>query len=151
MIGAAIGLVIRGTINDEKSILVLTGSIIPDIERPVGWVLDFLGTPGIELTEGFHSFIGVILLSFAIASFVNSEVVTRTTRFQFALIGSLSHLLMDMTMWPWPEKGLYLFYPLKIPFSLNLWWPDFVFYPLLGLCILGLSILILKVGHIRPK
>jgi hypothetical protein len=43
-------------------------------------------------------------------------------------------------MYPWIEMGLYLLYPLKIAFSFNLFWPDFPWYPLIGLSILFLAL-----------
>lgn len=142
LVGISIGYLLRGKVKDEISLMIVLGSIIIDIERPIGWVCGFINLDIFGLTEGFHTIIGAVLLSFAAASLFEETAITRKTRFWYILIGAASHLLMDMTLTPWPERGLYLLYPLTIPFSFNLFWSDFMLYPLIGLAILMLSILL---------
>ncbi len=151
--GLSIGLVLRGTIRDEISQMIMLGSILIDIERPLGWIIELLGMNIniFGLTEGFHSILGALLLSFAAASLFDDEKLSRNSRFWFVFLGTTSHLLLDMTLWPWPEQGLYLLFPLKIPFSFNLFWPDLMYYPLLGFGILLIAIFYCTViERIRP-
>jgi hypothetical protein len=47
-----------------------------------------------------------------------------------------------MTMYPWAEHGLALFYPLMFRFSFHLVWPDFWLFPIFGATALGLALVI---------
>ncbi|MFW9919814.1 MAG: metal-dependent hydrolase [Candidatus Thorarchaeota archaeon] len=139
-IGAALALFVRGSIKDESSIMIILGSILIDIERPLTWLLDFVGYGNIGLTMAFHSVLGAILLSYAAASLFDEAFLTRKYRFMYLLVGTQAHLLLDMIMYPWEELGLYLLFPLRIPFSFHLLWPDYPIYPLLGLALLSIAL-----------
>ena len=140
MVGAAIAILLRKDVDRRQLVLVLLGSIIIDLERPLSWILDNTNLYWIDLTTSFHSFLGALLLSIFVASFIDIESIEWRTRFYLVFSGAISHLIMDMTMWPWEEFGVNLLYPLKIAFSFQVFWPDFVWYPLLGMCILVVSV-----------
>jgi len=76
--------------------------------------------------------LGAVFLSYSTAACFDLEHTNFRERIKLILIGCTVHLLLDMTMYPWEERGLYLLYPLKITFSFNLLWPDFWWYPVFG-------------------
>ena len=70
------------------------------------------------------------------------------SRFKLILVGCTEHLLLDLTMHPWEETGLYLLYPLKIPYSFGLVWSDYTWFPLYGIIVLSIaSILWLAISN----
>lgn len=135
LIGASIAVLLVRDRNKKSMFFIMLGSIIIDSERPFTWLIELGQYPLQGLTEGFHSILGAVLLSFAAASLFDDPSIDRRTRFSFLLIGSSSHLLMDMTMGPWAEQGLFLLFPLRIPFSFHLFWSDYPFYPLIGIAV----------------
>jgi hypothetical protein len=148
IVGLSAGLLLYERESRESIVLIVLGSILIDIERPITWILQFIGIQSVSLTQGFHSILGAILLSFVVASLVETNSTSRLQRFRLVLLGTATHLLLDMTMYPWEELGLFLLFPLRLPFSFNLFWPDFMFYPLIGLGILGVS---LGIVYIKSK
>ena len=140
MIGAAVALLLGKETDKKQFIMVLLGSIIIDIERPITWLVSDTSFYWLEPIDGFHSILGAVLLSIFAASCFVSKTIDWRTRFGLVFSGAVSHLLMDMTMWPWGELGINLLYPLKIAFSFQLFWPDFMWYPLIGLLILAVTI-----------
>jgi hypothetical protein len=127
--------------NRESWILYLLGNIMVDFERPVslfvkwlGWDWNYIGL--------FHSFLSVFMLALSISYIIDSSILTQKQRFSLLFLGGLTHLLADLTMHPWSEIGIYLFYPLKIPFSFNLFWPGYIGYPFIALAILLICIAI---------
>lgn len=147
LVGASIALLVFRADNRPKQMLIILGALLIDIERPLSWLLSITEFWWIDLSSAFHSILGAIVLSyFAAACFVSEDISFRT-RFTLILIGCSSHLLLDMTMYPWSEMGLFLLYPLKIPFSFNLLWSDYWLYPVFGgICLLAvLSIRLLMI------
>jgi len=112
--------------------LVVSGAVLIDAERPIPWLLQTTPLYWTDLTSAFHSILGVIVLSFFGAACFDLETTPFKDRFRLILIGCTSHLLLDMVMYPWAELGLYLLYPLKFALSFHLLWPDFWWYPLFG-------------------
>ena len=135
LIGASIAVLLVRDRNKKSMFFIIFGSIIIDSERPFTWFIEIAQYPLQGLTDGFHSILGAVLLSFAAASLFDDPSIDRKTRFFLLLIGSSSHLLMDMTMGPWTEQGLFLLFPLRIPFSFHLFWSDYPFYPLIGIAV----------------
>jgi hypothetical protein len=133
MVGASIALLVRRDDNRKEQMLVVLGAVLIDIERPISWMLAGTELEWIGLGSAFHSILGVVVLSYiAAACFVLGSTDFRN-RVILIFIGCASHLLLDLIMYPWVEVGLYLLYPLKIPFSFNLLWPDFLWFPLIGI------------------
>lgn len=151
LIGLSVALVLKGSIKNESSTMILLGSILPDVERPFTWLLEFLGLENVGLTPSFHSILGVLLLSFAAASLFDTNTLSREQRFLYLLLGCSTHLLLDMTMYPWTELGLFLLFPLRQSFSFHLLWPDYPFYPLFGLAVFLLSLLYVKLKPILAR
>jgi hypothetical protein len=140
LIGVSLALLIRRDGPRFEQTLIVLGAVLIDVERPISWLLT--GTPlyWIGLGSAFHSILGAIVLSYFAATCFVSENTILWNRFKLILIGCVSHLLLDMVMYPWTELGLQLLYPLKIRFSFHLLWPDYFLFPLFGLVILTLSI-----------
>jgi len=152
LFGISIGLLVKKPVDRKTTLLVSLGSIVIDIERPIGWLAEFMGLDAIGLTAGFHSLVGAVVLSFAAASAFENTESDWGLRFRMILLGALSHLLLDMTMGPWEEYGLYLFYPLTIPFSFHLFWSDYAWYPVFGIVALCVVLLYLVITHgLKPN
>ena len=132
LIGLSIALLVRKGGSKAERMLIVLGAVLIDIERPFSWLLANTAFYWIELTPAFHSILGAIFLSYSAAACFNLEHTTFSERVKLILIGCTCHLLLDMTMYPWGERGLYLLYPLKITFSFNLLWPDFWWFPVFG-------------------
>lgn len=150
LVGASVALLVRRDDNRAEQVMVILGAVIIDIERPVTWILSRIGLDWIGLTSTFHSILGAIVLSyFAAACFLIKNTPFKN-RFMLILLGCVSHLLLDATMYPWAELGVPFFYPLKLNLSFHLFWPDFLWYPLVGLafllCTLCLRFLISNEG-----
>ena len=141
LVGAALALLLRKNGPRSEQMLIIIGAVIIDAERPFSWALQGTALEWVDLVSGFHSLLGAVALSFAVAAFILLDSTSHRGRFALVLVGCASHLVLDMMMYPWPELGIYLLYPLKIAFSFNLLWPDFALYPLIGLAILGAAAL----------
>jgi hypothetical protein len=140
MFGIALALIIVTKKSKVEGMLVVLGSVLIDVERPVSWFLIAIDLDWLSLTSAFHSILGAVMLSFFAASCFNLETVNLKLRFLWILIGCAEHLMLDLTMHPWAEMGLYLLYPLKIPFSFGLVWSDFAFFPLYGILALSIAL-----------
>jgi len=152
LFGISIGLLVKKPVNRETILLVSLGSIVIDIERPIGWLAEFMGLDAVGLTAGFHSLLGAVVLSFAAASAFENTESDRGLCFRMILLGALTHLFLDMTMGPWEEYGVYLFYPLTIPFSFHLFWSDYAWYPVFGIIALCVVLLYLVITHeLKPN
>ena len=132
LVGASIALLVRKDGSKAERMLIVLGAILIDIERPFSWLLASSEFYWIELTPAFHSILGAIFLSYSAAACFNLENTIFKERVKLIFIGCICHLLLDMTMYPWEERGVYLLYPLKITFSFNLLWPDFWWFPVFG-------------------
>lgn len=118
--------------------LFLLGNIIPDLTRPIAYLINFLfpddSTLGLLLYQIICSMsptiLGVILLSlFLTGLFVNKKWWKIFLPF---LLGGLLHLLTDMIMYPWAGMGIQLFAPfLSTRYSFHLVWPDSLLPPLI--------------------
>jgi hypothetical protein len=131
MIGASI-LLLGNAKKKETWILFLLGNIMVDFERPVSLVIKWLGWDWINITMIFHSFLAILALSLSFACFFDDSVLSYKQRFGLLFLGGNIHLLVDLTMHAWEEVGIFLFYPLKVPFSFNLFWPGNLIYPIVG-------------------
>ncbi len=138
LVGAALALLLRKDGPRSEQMLVIIGAVIIDAERPFSWLLRGTALEWVDLVSGFHSILGAVALAYVTAAFIAVDGTTTRSRFALVLIGCASHLIMDMMMYPWAELGIYVLYPLKVAFSFHLLWPDFAFYPLIGLAIFGL-------------
>jgi len=132
LVGVSVALLVRKDGSRAERMLIVLGAVLIDIERPFSWLLTNTEYYWIELTPAFHSILGAILLSYSAAACFDLEHTNFRERIKLILIGCTVHLLLDMTLHPWEECGLYLLYPLKITFSFHLLWPDFWGYPLFG-------------------
>ena len=142
LIGVSLVILIRPKGSRAEQMLIIVGALLPDVERPVTWVLNTIGLSWIGLTSATHSIVGVIVLSYvASACFVLDDISSRG-KFALVFTGCISHLFLDMVMYPWAEYGLYLFYPIKLAFSFHLVWPDYWLSPLWGILILGITLCI---------
>jgi hypothetical protein len=153
LVGISIALLIRMNGPRSEQMLVVLGAVLIDAERPIMWLLQNTPFYWIDLTSAFHSIIGAVILSYVAATCFHLENVALDRRFMLILIGCTSHLILDVTMYPWAELGLYLFYPLKVAVSFHLFWPDFWLYPLIGvaslLFALGVRFVILRVQKLE--
>ena len=140
LIGVSLAILIRPKGTRAEQMLIIVGALLPDVERPVTWVLNAVGLGWIGLTSATHSILGVIVLSYVVAACFTLDGITFRGKFILVFIGCISHLLLDMVMYPWAEYGLYLFYPIKLAFSFHLVWPDYWWYPLWGILILGVTL-----------
>ena len=126
------------------------GGVMPDLERLLSIIAELIQNYQLKeffsavLTSGFHTIVGVVVLAIAMTQFFPKE----NSKWVFCafFLGGLSHLLLDMVMWPWPSMGLSLFYPLlfgpRYTFSFHLVWPG-GFAPLIIIsCTVGISIII---------
>ncbi len=141
LFGISLALLVRRDDCRMEQMLIVVGAVIIDIERPVTWLLATTDFYWIGLTSGFHSILGALVLSYATASCFHLEQMPLLERFRLVLVGCASHLLLDMTMNPWSERGLYLFYPLRLPIDFGFFWSDFWGYPLFGLVALATALL----------
>jgi membrane-bound metal-dependent hydrolase YbcI (DUF457 family) len=142
LFGISIALIIRRDDSRPEQMLIVLGALLIDIERPITWILGVTDYYWVGLTSGFHSILGAIVLSYVAAVCFYLEETPILDRLRLVLIGCTSHLLLDMTMNPWPERGLYLFYPLRIPIDFGIFWPDFWGYPLFGMAMLTATVLL---------
>ncbi|MGY5881868.1 MAG: metal-dependent hydrolase, partial [Candidatus Thorarchaeota archaeon] len=122
--------------NRTEQMLIVLGAVLIDIERPISWLLAGTEFYWLELGSAFHSILGAIVLSYFATACFTIEDTTFKNKFLLILLGCSSHLLLDLVMYPWVEIGLYLLYPIKVSFSLNLLWPDYSFYPVFGMIII---------------
>ena len=136
LIGASLALVLRRNGPRVEQMLIILGALLIDIERPVSWILAETSLDWIGLGSGFHSILGALVLSYFAASCFQLENQNFKSIFTLILIGCISHLILDMVMYPWQEYGIYLLYPVKIAFSFHLLWNDVWWYPLVGLACL---------------
>jgi hypothetical protein len=125
----------------EEGLFVILGSVVVDSERPLSLLLNYLGYSH-DFTAALHSLLGIVVISWAAATAFQTEKVEFGTRFKLILLGTVLHLLLDLTMHPWPERGLYLLYPLKIPYSFGLVWSDYPYFPFFGLLVLFIAVLL---------
>ena len=140
LVGTSIALLARRNDNRAEQMLIILGAIMIDIERPFTWLLEGTEFEWLSLGSAFHSILGAIVLSyFAAACFLIEDIDFRN-RFLLIYLGCVSHLLLDMVMYPWAEHGLLLLYPLKIVFSFHLVWPDFWLFPVFGIALLLITI-----------
>lgn len=143
LVGVSLALLIRKNGPKSEQMLIVLGAVLIDIERPISWLLDITPFYWIDLGAAFHSILGAVVLSYFAAVCFDLEDSVFQNRFKLILIGCISHLLLDMVMYPWIELGIYLLYPLKIPFSFHILWPDFWWFPLFGII---LFILVISFG-----
>jgi len=136
LVGISIALLIRMNGPSSEQMLIVLGAVLIDIERPISWLLEVTPFYWIDLGSAFHSILGAIVLSYFAAACFKMETNVFKDRFKLLLIGCASHLLLDLVMYPWAELGLQLLYPMKIPFSFHLLWPDFSWFPLIGIILL---------------
>ena len=139
MFGIALGLFVSLYRTKEEAMLVILGALLPDVERPLSWIMLYTGTDFIHLISATHSIMGILVLSFLASSCFKWKIVDFQSRFKLILLGGIEHLVLDLTMHPWAENGLYLFYPLKLPFSFGFVWSDFPWYPLYGIIALAVT------------
>ena len=143
LIGTSIALLVKRNDNRAEQMMIILGAILIDIERPFTWLLEGTQFEWLSLGSAFHSILGALVLSyFAAACFLIEDIDFRN-RFLLILLGCVSHLLLDMVMYPWAEHGLFLLYPLKIAFSFHLVWPDFWLFPVYS-CIFFLVVLFIR-------
>jgi hypothetical protein len=139
MFGIALAMLVCIRRSKEEGMLIVLGSVLIDIERPVSWILRGTVLEWITLSSGFHSILGAFSLAFFASSCFDSEMFGFWYRFKLIFIGCIEHLVLDMIMFPWAEHGLYLLYPIKIPFAFHIFWSDYSGYPLLGFIALAVS------------
>jgi len=151
MVGISVALLVRRDDNRPQQMLIILGALLIDIERPITWLLELTDFGWIELTSASHSILGAVILSYFAAACIHLEDTELRNRAILIFIGCLSHLILDLVMYPWPEIGLYLLYPLKIPFSFNLLWPDFPYYPLFGVVTLTLALIARRIVIYRTR
>lgn len=140
LVGISLALLVRWDGPRSEQMLIIMGSVLIDIERPVTWLLESTPFYWIGISSGFHSLLGALVLSYFSATCFNIESSSVRKSFMFIFLGCISHLALDMIMYPWGELGVPLLYPLKISFSFNLFWPDFWYYPLIGLAALAVAV-----------
>lgn len=133
LVGVSLALLIRMDGSRSEQMLIVLGAVLIDIERPISWLLADTPFYWIGLVSAFHSILGAVVLSYFAAACFDLEKSVFRERFKLVLIGCTSHLLLDMMMYPWAELGLQLLYPLKISFSFHLLWPDFWWFPVIGI------------------
>jgi len=142
LVGLSLVVLIRPRGSPAEQMLIILGALLIDIERPVTWVLNAIGLDWVGLGFAFHSILGAVVLSYvAAACFVLDDISFRS-KFSLVLIGCVSHLLLDLVMYPWVEHGLYLLYPIRYAFSFHLVWPDYWWFPVWGSLILVASLCI---------
>jgi membrane-bound metal-dependent hydrolase YbcI (DUF457 family) len=125
----------------EEGVLLILGSLLIDIERPISFIMLVLGGDW-GLTGGFHSIIAALCLAYSAALIIEIEEIKLKRRFLIVFLGCLFHLLADLTMNKWKERGIYLLYPLKIPFSFHLVWGGFLWFPVIGILAVILALLV---------
>lgn len=137
MLGLSLGVIWKQE-KKEDFLLLLIGSVLIDTERPFS--LLFSHFFNVVFTKGFHSLLGALVLSSFVAWVTVIEDRSFKDKFILVFVGCLTHLLADMTFQKWEELGIYLLYPLRIPFSFNLVWSDFIWFPIIGIGIFLLSL-----------
>ncbi|MHA1911562.1 MAG: metal-dependent hydrolase [Candidatus Kariarchaeaceae archaeon] len=125
----------------EEGVLLILGSLLIDIERPISLIMLAFEVDW-ALTSGFHSLIGALCLAYCAALVIEVEEIKLKRRFVIVLIGCIVHLLADLTMYTWEERGFYLLYPLKIPFSFHIVWSGFLWFPVIGILAVVVALLI---------
>jgi membrane-bound metal-dependent hydrolase YbcI (DUF457 family) len=147
LVGVSIALLVVRDDNRPKQMLIILGSVLIDAERPITWLLNWMNMDWIGLTDATHSLLGIVVLSYFAAACFNFKSTDFQRRWFLIFLGCTSHLLLDLTMYPWEEIGTYLLYPLKIANSFNLLWPDFWWYPIIGLSCVIISLVIRILLH----
>ncbi|MGV9169883.1 MAG: metal-dependent hydrolase [Promethearchaeia archaeon] len=140
LFGVSAALIVCRNRTREEAMLLILGSVAVDSERPLSLLLNYLGYNH-DFTAAFHSLLGIVVISYAAATAFHIEHTDFASRFKLILSGTIVHLLLDLTMHPWLERGLYL-YPLKVPYSFGLVWSDFPYFPLFGLLALAIALVI---------
>ena len=125
----------------EEGVLLVLGSLLIDIERPVSLLMRAVGVNW-SLTGGFHSILAALCLAYSAALLIEVKEIKLQRRFTIVFIGCLLHLLADLSMYKWEERGFYLLYPLKIPFSFHLVWSGFYWFPAIGILAVASALLI---------
>jgi len=107
----------------------LIGALLPDFERFMTLLSRYIGSQSAEqffirmLSQPFHSLLGIFLLSIFISTFFTKEKMRPT--FLLLFVGGLTHILLDMLMWPW-GGGYSLLFPLlgtNYKYGFGLIWP----------------------------
>ncbi|MBD3159513.1 MAG: hypothetical protein GF309_12035 [Candidatus Lokiarchaeota archaeon] len=142
LFGVSAALIVCRKQSREESMLLILGSVAVDSERPLSLFLNYLGYTSHDFTYAFHSLLGIVVITYAAATAFHIDHTDFGTRFRLIFLGTVIHLLLDLTMHPWPERGLYLLYPLKIPYSFGLVWSDYPYFPLFGLLALAIALFI---------
>ena len=151
LFGVSAALIVCRNRTREEATLLILGSVAVDSERPISLFLNYLGYNH-DFTAAFHSLLGITVISYAAATAFHIEHIDFATRFKLILLGTIIHLLLDLTMHPWRERGLYLLYPLKIPYSFGLVWSDYPYFPLFGILVLSVTFLLrLLLSHSSLK
>ena len=140
LVGASVAILVRKDDKRLEQMMIILGALLIDIERPISWLLAGTELEWLALGSAFHSILGAIVLSYFAAACFVVEDTSFKNKVLLILLGCSSHLVLDLVMYPWVEVGLYLFYPLRIAFSFNLLWPDFWWFPLIGIVSLLVSL-----------
>lgn len=131
----------------ENRILLIIGSVMVDFGRPIyllaRFILDFdtVHIFGRFFYSPSHSILGVLLLAGIFAPLFSNYSFRHA--YSLLTLGGFSHLLLDMTMWPW-TGGVFLFFPLQTSayqYSFRLIWPgDYHIALFFGLPLSGLAL-----------
>ncbi|MFX0204697.1 MAG: metal-dependent hydrolase [Candidatus Hodarchaeota archaeon] len=130
---------VPGVINEEQPhehrVLLFIGSVMLDFSRPFSLIaIYFLDYNTAQLLGQFsylslHSIIGALLLAGLLSPLFFNYSFKQA--YFLLILGGFSHLLLDMTMWPW-TGGVLLFFPLQTQrYSFRLIWPGNYYIPLL--------------------
>lgn len=151
LFGVSAALIVCRNRTREEAMLLILGSVAVDSERPLSLLLNYLGYSH-DFTAAFHSLLGITVISYAAATAFHIEHTDFASRFKLIFSGTAVHILLDLMMHPWFERGLYLLYPLKIPYSFGLVWSDYPYFPLFGILVLSVTFLLrLLLSHSSLK
>ena len=151
LVGASVALLVLRDDNRTEQMLIIIGAVLVDIERPFTWLLSNTMLDWIDLTSAFHSILGAIVLSYFAGAYFYLDSTSFKKCVGLIFIGCVSHLVLDMVMYPWTELGIPLLYPLRFSFSFDLLWPDFWFYPLFSCAFLLVVLCIRYFGWFQSR
>jgi len=151
LVGISIALLVRRDGPKSEQMLIVLGAVLIDIERPISWLLSITALDWIGLSSAFHSILGAIVLSYVAGAYFDLERTPYKRCVGLIFLGCISHLILDMLMYPWSEMGIPLLYPLGFPFSFHLLWPDYWFYPIIGGVILLVVLCVKTIGRFQSR
>lgn len=143
-----IGLILAELFNIKKKSIVVMGALLPDLLSKIHLIYYYFGISPFIFFSSFHTPLMMFLLSLLLAPLF----IYSSSKFLISFnIGSMSHMISDLTMKHFTVSGSRLLFPFSMKnFTLNLIWPEQSIYVLIVLLMIYVGIFTVKnMGKIK--